>query len=310
MADAALVQAHLTILLRPISMMFLTLLLVGIVSGVLGGLILALLSTGFNLALGVSRVVNFQHGAVVLWSMYAAYVLWEATGINPYLGLLLIVPVAFAIGYFLHRWLIIRSLQTPEDSQILFSIGLLIAFQYLAQFVYSTDARSLTEESLQHSLIIGPVILQYTQLAAAAVSLLVLVLLHLMLTRTDLGRKLHACAQNPVGARVAGLNVEHLSAVALGIAAACAAVSGTALATMAPIFPERAFEYSLAAVVVSVLGGMGSMSGSILGGLIVGVIIAVSQVTGHGDLALAIVYALVFLIFLVRPTGLISAVKR
>lgn len=117
MADAALVQAHLTILLRPISMMFLTLLLVGIVSGVLGGLILALLSTGFNLALGVSRVVNFQHGAVVLWSMYAAYVLWEATGINPYLGLLLIVPVAFAIGYFLHRWLIIRSLQTLKTAR-------------------------------------------------------------------------------------------------------------------------------------------------------------------------------------------------
>ena len=290
--------------------MFMTLLVVGITSGILGGLILALLSTGFNLSLGVSRVVNFQHGAVVLWSMYAAYLFWGKTGINPYLGLLLIVPVAFVIGYFLHRWLIMKSLKTPEDSQILFSVGLLIAFQYLAQFFFSTDAHSLVEKSLQTSLIIGPIFLQYAQIAAAAVSLLVLVLLHLMLTRTDLGRKLHACAQNPTGARVAGLSVEHLSAVALGIAAACAAVSGTALATLVPIFPERAFEYSIVAVVVSVLGGMGSMSGSILGGLIVGVIIAVSQVTGYGDLALAIVYALVFLIFLIRPTGLISAFKR
>src|SRR5690606_18431721 len=225
--------------------MLLTLLLVGVVSGVLGGLILALLSTGFNLALGVSRVVNFQHGAAVLWAMYASYLLWEHTGLNPYLGMLFIVPVAFVIGYFLHRWLIARSLDTPEDSQILFSIGLLIAFQYLAQFFFSTDARSLTEESLQHSFIAGPIFLQYTQIVAALVSLVVLVLLHLMLTRTNLGRSLHACAQNPTGARVAGLNVEHLSAVALGIAAACAAVSGTALATLAPIFPERAFEYSL-----------------------------------------------------------------
>jgi len=291
-------------------MMFMTLLVVGITSGILGGLILALLSTGFNISLGVSRVVNFQHGAVVLWSMYAAYIFWSKTGINPYLGLLLIVPVAFVIGYFLHRWLIIKSLKTPEDSQILFSVGLLIAFQYLAQFFFSTDAHSLVEKSLQKSLIIGPVFLQYAQIAASAVSLFVLILLHLMLTRTDLGRKLHACAQNPTGARVAGLNVEHLSAVALGIAAACAAVSGTALATLAPIFPERAFEYSIVAVVVSVLGGMGSMSGSILGGLIVGIIIAVSQVKGYGDLALAIVYALVFLIFLIRPTGLISAFKR
>lgn len=290
--------------------MLLTLLLVGVVSGILGGLTLALLSTGFNLAMGVSRVVNFQHGAIVLWAMYASFLLWEHTGLNPYLGVLLVAPVAFAIGYFLHRWLVIRSLSTPEDSQILFSIGLLIAFQYLAQFFFSTDARSLTAEGLQQSLIIGPIFLQYAQIAAAVLSLAVLILLHLMLTRTDLGRRLHACAQNPTGARVAGLNVEHLSAVAMGIAAVCAAVSGMTFATMVPIFPERAFEYSIVAVVVSVLGGMGSMSGSILGGLIVGIIIAVSQVTGYGDLALAIVYALVFLIFLVRPTGLISAVKR
>src|SRR3546814_18066542 len=100
--------------------------MVGIVSGVLGGLILALLSTGFNLALGVSRVVNFQHGAVVLWAMYASFMVWEVAGINPYLGLLVVVPAAFTIGYFLHRWLISRSLSTTEDSKILYSIGLLM----------------------------------------------------------------------------------------------------------------------------------------------------------------------------------------
>ena len=98
-------------------MMFLTLLLVGIVSGVLGGADTGPPVHRLQPCPRVSRVVNFQHGAVVLWSMYAAYVLWEATGINPYLGLLLIVPVAFAIGYFLHRWLIIRSLQTLKTAR-------------------------------------------------------------------------------------------------------------------------------------------------------------------------------------------------
>src|SRR3546814_19552802 len=96
--------------------------------------------------------------------MYASFMVWEVAGINPYLGLLVVVPAAFTIGYFLHRWLISRSLSTPEDSQILFSIGLLIAFQYLAQFFFSIDARSLTEESLQHSVIIGPIFLHYTQI--------------------------------------------------------------------------------------------------------------------------------------------------
>jgi branched-chain amino acid transport system permease protein len=285
----------------------LSLLLVGLASGVLVGLVLALVSTGFNLSLGVSRVVNFQHGAMILWSMYGAYFFWTWSGWNPYAGALVIVPVAFVIGYMLHRLLIVRSLATPEDSQILFSIGLLIALQYLAQFVFSTDAHSIAASQLQRSVIVGPVVLQYTQLAAGAVALVVLVALHLLLAYTDVGRYLHACAQNPIGARVSGLNVEHLSAYAMGLAAACAAISGIALATLAPVFPERAFEYAILAVVVSVLGGMGSMTGSIFGGLIVGIIVSVCQAFGYGALAQAIVYALVFVIFLVRPTGLVGA---
>src|SRR5487761_1997518 len=114
----------------------LTLLLVGVVSGILVGLVLALLSTGFNLSLGVSRVVNFQHGAMVLWSMYAAYFFWTKTQIDPYVGACIIVPAAYVIGYQLHRFL--------------------IAFQYLAQFFFSTDAYSLVPADLQKSLILGP----------------------------------------------------------------------------------------------------------------------------------------------------------
>jgi branched-chain amino acid transport system permease protein len=287
--------------------MILSLLLVGIASGILVGLVLALVATGFNLSLGVSRVVNFQHGAMILWCMYGAFFFSTWTGWNPYAGAFVIVPAAFVVGYALHRLLIVRSLSTPEDSQILFSIGLLIAFQYLAQFFFSTDAHSISAGSLQGSLIVGPVFLQYTQLAAGAVALVVLVALHLMLAHTDVGRYLHACAQNPTGARVSGLNVEHLSGVAMGLAAACAAISGIALATLAPVFPERAFEYAILAVVVSVLGGMGSMTGSILGGLIVGIIVSTCQAFGYGAMAQAIVYALVFVVFLVRPTGLLSA---
>lgn len=289
--------------------MIFDLLLVGVASGVLVGLVLALVSTGFNLSLGVSRVVNFQHGGMVLWSMYGAYFLWAWSGssLNPYITALVLVPLAFAFGYALHRLLVIRSLSTLEDSQILFSIGLLIAMQYLAQFMFSTDALSLPAEQLQGSLIVGPVILQYSQLAAGGAALVVMMVLHWMLAHTDLGRYLHACAQNPTGARVSGLNVEHLSGMAMGIAAACAAISGIALVTLAPVFPERAFEYAILSVVVSVLGGMGSMTGSILGGLLVGVILSVCQAFGYGAIAQAIVYGLVFVVFLVRPTGLVGS---
>lgn len=283
------------------------LLLVGLASGIFVGLVMALISTGFNISLGVSRVVNFQHGGMILWAMYAAFFFWSATQLNPYIVLLILVPVSFAVGYLLHRFLVSRSLKTPEDSQILFSIGLLIAFQYLAQFLFTTDAHSLSAKQLEGSFMWGPIFLQHTQILAGVVALVVLVALHFMLARTDLGRFLHACAQNPVGARVSGLNVEHLSAVAMGLAAVCAAVGGVALATLSPVIPERAFEYSILAVVVSVFGGMGSMTGSIAGGLVVGIIVSCCQAFGYGAVAQAVVYALVFVIFLVRPTGLAGA---
>jgi len=287
--------------------MFFSLVLIGVVSGVLLGLVLALMATGFNLALGVARVVNFQIGAMILWAMYGGFFMWSKLGWHPYLAVWPIAAFAFCVGYLMHRYLVIHSQSTPEDSQILFSLGLLIALQYLAQFCFTTDARSIVAENLQGAVQAGPVIVQYTQIAAGAVALAVLVFLHYMLTHTDLGRQLHACAQNAVGAQVSGLNVKNISAVAMGISAMCASVAGIALATLMPIYPERAFEYSIMAVVVSVLGGMGSMAGSVMSGLLVGVIISVCQAMGYGAVAQAIVYALVFIVFLVRPTGLIKA---
>lgn len=286
--------------------MFGTLVLIGVASGVLLGLVYALLSTGFNFSLGVSRVVNLQHGALILWTMYAAFFMHDKLGWDPYVSLLVLAPAAFVVGYAMYRLIVVRSLTMPEDSQILFSMGLLIAFQYLAQFFFSTDARSLNS-SMQGSLVMGDIILQHSRIVAGGVALLVLFALAFVLARTDIGRNLRACAINPVGAQVCGLDVMHLCAIAMGISGVCGAVAGVALATLVPIYPERAFEYAIMAIVVSAVGGLGSMLGSVLGGLMVGVILAVSQSLGYGGLAQAIVYGLVFLIFLFRPTGFVKS---
>ncbi len=287
--------------------MTLALLEVGLVSGILAGILLALVSTGFNLSLGVSRVISLQHGAVILWCMYGAFFAWRLLHLGPALALLVVVPPAFVFGYVLHRFLGERALAIPEDSQILFSLGLLIFFQYLALFVFTTDARSLQTPALSGTLIYGDVVIEYAQLFAGAAAVVVLGALHLVFRRTDLGRYLLACAQNPAGARSSGLDVRHLSAVAMGISAASGAVAGVANASLVPAYPDRAFEFTVLAIVVSVFGGLGSIVGSLLGGLIVGIILSMCQVLGYGDIGQAIVYGLVFLIFLVRPTGLMGA---
>jgi branched-chain amino acid transport system permease protein len=285
----------------------LSLLEVGLVSGILSGVLLALISTGFNLSLGISRVINLQHGAAILWAMYGAFFAWRLLQVGPLLALLVLVPPAFVLGYVLHRFLGERALTIPEDSQILFSLGLLIFFQYLALFLFTTDARSLQTPFLSGTIIQGDVVIEYAQLFAGAASVVVLGALHLVLRKTDLGRYLHACAQNPTGARSSGLNVRHLSAVAMGISAASGAVAGVANATLVPAYPDRAFEFTVLAIVVSVFGGLGSIVGSLLGGLVVGIILSLCQVLGYGAIGQAVVYGLVFLIFLVRPTGLIGA---
>ncbi len=282
-----------------------SLILVGVVNGVLMGLVLSLMASGFNLSLGVANVVNFQYGAFVLWAMYAVFFAWKYWGLSPLFSMPMIALIGFFIGYFMQRWLVSRSLATPEDSQILFAVALLIALQHLAHLAFTGDALYVRDNLLSGTWIVGVVYLQYTYVGAAVLALVFLLGLHLLLNSTSLGRNLRACAQNKLGARLSGLNVEHLYGLAMGISAVCAVVSGCALALIMSIVPERAFEFTLIAVVVSVLGGLGSMTGSIVGGLIVGILTSVFQVMGYGAIAQAVIYAFVVLIFLFRPTGLL-----
>jgi branched-chain amino acid transport system permease protein len=280
---------------------------IGVVSGLLLGLVYALMSIGFNLSLGIARVVNLQHGAAILWSMYAAYFGWTRWGINPFFLVPLISVVAFFYGYAIQRALLDRALTVPEDSQILFSLGLLIALQYLAQYFFTTDSLMLEPASLAVVVTVGELYLQYSQLAAAALAIAGLVLLHLLLRHTDLGRNLRACAQNSAAAKMCGLNVRHLYAVAMGISCVGAAFAGVAAATLVPIVPDLAFQYAIMAVVVSVLGGLGSVTGSLVAGLIVGVAVCLLQAFSYGAIAQAMLYAVVFVVFLVRPTGLFGS---
>lgn len=283
-----------------------SLVLIGLINGTMLGLVFALMASGFNLSLGVARVINFQHGAIVLWAMYAAYVIWHVWGLSPLVTLVPIAVVWYVLGYLLQRYLISFSMRAPEDNQILFAVGLLTAMQFLAQLFFTDDAHAVRDAHLGGALIIGSQVIQWSILASAAVSLVVLIGLHVLLATTTIGRNLRACAQNTTGANLSGLDVDHLYGVAMGVSCACAAVSGVSMALFVSIVPDRGFEYSLLSVVVSVLGGLGNMVGSILGGLVVGIVLTICQVLGYGSLAQGVVYSLVFLIFLVRPTGFLG----
>lgn len=284
--------------------MFVAQIEIGVVTGVLLGLVFALMSTGFSISYGVARIINFQHGGIILWAMYATFLAYRFAGIHPYTLLVPLTAAAFLLGYWLHRGLVRRSLHTPEDSQVLFAIGLLIGLQYLSQVAFGTDVRNVHDPWLQRSLRLGPLFIQNAMWMGAGISGLALLALQLFLGRTELGRQIKACAQNPVGAWVSGLNVDHLYAVASGLSAALGALGGGVMATITTVIPERGFEYAIVAVIVSVLGGLGNMLGSLVGGLIMGVVTALCQIFGYSGLAQAVLYGSVFVMMVVRPSGL------
>lgn len=289
--------------------MYLTLITVGVTNGILLGLLFALMASGFNLSFGIAKIVNFQHGGMVLWAMYASYIFWLKLGISPIISVIPISIVWFILGYLLQRYLVSYSLKGPEDSQILFAVGMLMIFQHFAQLNFSDDALLVQDNLLTGSITLGEQVVQNNILYSSILAIAILTCLHFILNKTTLGRELKACSQNTTGSKLCGLNVQHLYAVSLGLSSVCAAVSGVTMTLLTSIIPERAYEYALISVVISVVGGLGNMFGCILGGLIVGIVDNLCQIMGYGSMSHVGVYLLVFIIFLFRPDGIIKPNK-
>lgn len=278
-----------------------------IAAGVLLGAVYGILSLGFNLTVGVVRILNFAHGAVIVWSMYLISVLASSFGMHPYLVAPIVLAGAFVFGYVTHRFLVERILDASEESQVLFGLGMLLALMHGAQMTFGHQARvtdvgglggsvEFLGGRLQTGLIAGGVLAVGTSLAVA-----------LLIRRSDLGRKLRACADNREGARLTGLPVAHLNSVASGLGAVLAAVAGMCLLPIIILIPERSLQYTLLALVIVIIGGLGNLMGSVVGGLLVGVVTIVGQQYLSGTMTDALLYGCVFVFLLWRPLGLLGS---
>lgn len=278
-----------------------------IAAGILLGAIYGLLSLGFNLSIGVVRILNFAHGGVIVWSMYLISVLSERFGVHPYVVAPAVLLGAFVVGYVAQRAFVERILDASEGSQVLFGLGMLLVLMNGAQMTFSNQAR-LTVVSgldgsvpfmggrLQTGLIVGGALAAATSLAVA-----------LLIRKSDLGRKLRSCANNREGARLIGLPVAHLNSVAAGISAVLAATAGLCLLPVVILVPERSLQYTLLALVVVIIGGLGNLMGSLVGGFLVGLITIVGQHYLSGTMTDAVLYACVFVFLLWRPLGLLGS---
>jgi len=281
-------------------------LLQALASGVLIGLIYALVAIGLTMIFGVMDIVNFAHGEFLMLGMYGSFWGFALFHLDPLLTLPLTALMLFALGVLLYRLLIVRIVDAPMVSQIFTTFGLMLLLRGLAQFFWKPDFRSIENSFVAGSVQWGGLHLGKPQLLAGAGAVVVTGLVYWFLHRTRLGVALEATAADKEAARLMGIDSHRMFALAWGIAAACAGVAGVLLSTFFPIFPEVGASFILIAFVVVNLGGFGSVAGAFWAGILVGVIEVMGGLLVGPEYKLAIVLVLFLGVLMWRPRGLMG----
>ncbi|MEW6113619.1 MAG: branched-chain amino acid ABC transporter permease [Thermodesulfobacteriota bacterium] len=279
-----------------------------IVNGLLLGGIYALISIGLTLIFGVVRVINFAHGEFLMLSMYVAYFSYFFLGLNPYLSLIINVPLMFVLGVATDQ-LIIRPLRNaPSYMQIFATVGLSIVLLNSALFLFTGDYQSINMPFAKKTLVLGGIALSYARLVIFFSALVVSIGLYLFLQKTDMGKQIRAIAQDRMAAQLMGINLNRVYMVTFGIGSALVAIAGGLIMPVYYVFPSVGVYFVLTAFVVVVLGGMGNMVGALIGGIVIGVTDSLSGYYIDPSLK-EVVYFIIFLVvLLVKPSGLMGMV--
>jgi len=275
-----------------------------IVSGLLAGALYALVALGLGLIFGVMRVLNVAHGPLLMLGAYITYFLFSTFGLNPYLSLLVSMPVVFVIGVGLQHFLVRRVVDAPELSSLLLTFGISIALVNLAQLAFTSDLRSV--EFITGSFTIGPFAFSKSRVIACLFAAAITALAFVFLQKTRLGKAIRAVSQSREVAQVCGINVHRIHMLAFGLASALAAAGGSLMTVMIAIQPEMGAVYTFKSFLVIVLGGAGNYPGALLGGLLLGLVEQLASLFLTTQVNEAVAYVLLVLALLLRPTGLLG----
>jgi len=277
-----------------------------IVSGILIGGLYVLISIGLTLIFGVMRVINFAHGDLMMVAMYVTYWLFTLYGIDPYISLLVTIPILFVIGSVIQRFLIDRVLTGPQESQLFLTLGVMLVVQNLALLFWKADYRAINTYYTGSVIRLGGVFISVPKLTSFFVAVLLTALLYIFLTRTRTGKAMRATAQNREVSSLMGVDVRRVYVIAFGIGTACVGAAGTLLSTFYYISPTVGTTFTLMAFLAVVLGGMGSFTGALFGGLIVGLAESLGAVYVATQYRELVTFVLFILILLVKPSGLLG----
>ena len=283
-----------------------TLVAQSLLNGLLFGGVYSLMAVGLTLIFGVMRVVNFAHGDMMVWGMYLAWLLATRLGVDPYLGFLACAAILFALGLVVQRALVERIVDAPHEMQILLMLGVALVLENSALALFGPDPRRIRSPLGAATFWLGPVFVDVARLVTFAVAMALTLALYLFLTRTDLGRSMRAAADNPYGALVIGTDVRRVYAVAFGIGAACVGAAGALVAPILPFQPAGGLSLAVTSFNIVIIGGMGSLPGAFLGGLLVSLAESLGAVFLNPSMKELVSFSLLIVILLLRPAGLLG----
>lgn len=275
-----------------------------IVSGALTGSLYAMIAVGLTIVFGVMRIINMAHGEMVMLGMFGAFWAYDLWRLDPFVSVALWVPLMFAFGMGVHRFLLRKIIPGGELNTLLYTAGLSLLIANLALFLWSGDYRNINLDYAAAPVRPFGVSVSVPLAIAFAMAIAITTALYLFLSRTDTGRAIRATAQNPDSAALMGVNVARIDMITFGLGTALAGAAGILLAPSLYLYPTVGEILIVKCFVVVVLGGLGSVPGAIAGGVLLGLVESLGAVYVSMAYKDAIGFVLFLLVLLFRPAGL------
>ena len=275
-----------------------------ILNGVLTGAVYALIALGLTLIYGVLHVINFAHGALLTAALFAAYFAFKVLGLDPYIAVVAIAPLFFAFGYALQRFVIGPASHGDERNVLLVTLGIAIVIENLALYAFHADTRTIDVPAGFDVIDVGVALLGVSRVVGFFAVLVLTLVLWAFMRLTDTGKAIRAVAKEQLGAQLAGIDVAHIYGVTFGLGTACLAIAACLLIPTFYVNPYVGQGFVLVAFTIVVLGGMGSITGALVGGILIGVIESLGGLLFGESLGQLGIFVVFILVLLVRPTGL------
>lgn len=280
------------------------------IGGVLTGLVYGLMALGLSVIFGVTRIVNFAHGEMMAVAMYVAVVLFSTLKLDPLLMMVPIAAVLFAFGYLLQAGLINPFINRPEHSQFILLVAVAMILVNVLLIIFGPDAKNVTTSYSLDSFAFGNLIIDATKVYTGGAAIVFAAALFAFFKLSHTGQAIRACADNYLGALVVGLNVKQLYALTFGLGAACVGAAGAMVVLLVDVTPALGPGYTLLAFVIVITGGLGSMPGALLGGILIGVTEAMAGLLFSPSTKSMFSFGLLVLVLLFRPQGLLGKATR